>query len=121
MKRTLMLTLSALLVINSAALAATRDQDKNERPRRANGSSRGYLGVEIEEVTREAVGRLRLREERGALITRVTADTAAAKAGLQKDDVIVRWNGEPVESTRELSRHIEETPAGRTVKLGVLR
>jgi serine protease Do len=121
MKRTLMLTLSALLVISSAALAATRDQDKTERPRRAGSSSRGYLGVEIEEVSREAVGRLRLREERGALITSVTADTAAAKAGLQKDDVIVRWNAEPVESTGELRRHIEETPAGRTVKLGVLR
>jgi serine protease Do len=116
-----MLTLSALLVASSAALAATGDQDKNERPRRINISSSGYLGVEIEEVTSEAASRLRLREERGALITRVTADTAAAKAGLQKDDVIVRWNGEAVESARQLSRHLRETPAGRTVKLGVLR
>src|SRR5205814_9854791 len=47
--------------------------------------------------------------------------TAAAKAGLQKDDVIIRWNGEAVESARALSRHIHETPAGRSVKLGVLR
>ncbi|MFL6212525.1 MAG: PDZ domain-containing protein [Blastocatellia bacterium] len=121
MKRTLMLALSALLVTISAALAATGDQDKNERPRRIAISSSGYLGIQIEEVTPEVAGRLRLREERGALIIGVTADTAAAKAGLQKDDVIVRWNGAAVESARQLSRHIEETPAGRTVKLGVLR
>jgi serine protease Do len=121
MKRTLMLTLSALLVVSSTTLAATGDQDKNERPRRIAIASSGYLGVEIEEVTREASERLRLREERGALITHVTTDTAAAKAGLQKDDVIVRWNGEAVESARQLTRHLRETPAGRTVKLGVLR
>src|SRR5205085_2679811 len=121
MKRTLMLALGALLVINSVALAGPYDQDKNERPRRLTMSSSGYLGVEIEEVTHDVAGRLRLREERGALITSVTDDTAAAKAGLQKDDVITRWNGDTVESARELSRHIRETPAGRSIKLGVLR
>ena len=121
MKRTLMLALGALLALSPVALAGPYDQDKNERPRRISISDSGYLGVEIEEVTRDVAGRLRLREERGALITGVTGDTAAAKAGLQKDDVIVRWNGEAVESARELSRHIRETPAGRSVKLGVLR
>jgi serine protease Do len=121
MKRTLMLSLGALLIINSVALAGPYDQDKNERPRRLTMSSSGYLGVEIEEVTHDVAGRLRLREERGALITSVTDDTAAARAGLQKDDVITRWNGDTVESARELSRHIRETPAGRSIKLGVLR
>ncbi|HJQ22854.1 MAG TPA: PDZ domain-containing protein [Blastocatellia bacterium] len=121
MKRILMLAFSALLVVGSATLAAPKDQDKTERPRRTTLPSSGYLGVEIEEVTSDVAGRLRLREERGAWITSVTGDTAAAKAGLQKDDVIVRWNGEPVESARALSRHIRETPAGRSVKLGVLR
>ena len=121
MKRTLMFALGALLVINSVALAGPFDQDKNERPRRLTMSNSGFLGVEIEEVTHDVAGRLRLREERGALITSVTDDTAAAKAGLQKDDVITRWNGDTVESARELSRHIRETPAGRSIKLGVLR
>jgi serine protease Do len=116
-----MLSLGALLVINPVTLALPGDQDKNERPRRMTMSSGGYLGVEIEEVTSDVAGRLRLREERGALITSVTSDTAAAKAGLQKDDVITRWNGDSVESARELSRHIRETPAGRSIKLGVLR
>jgi serine protease Do len=121
MKRMLMLSLGALLVINTIALAGPCDQDKNERPRRTTMSSSGYLGVEIEEVTGDVTGRLRLREERGAWVTSVTDDTAAAKAGLQKDDVITRWNGDTIESARELSRHIRETPAGRSVKLGVLR
>ena len=121
MKRTIMLALGTALIISSAVLAAPADQDKAERPRRITMSSSSYLGVEIEEVTNEVAGRLRLREERGAWITSVTGDTAAARAGLQKDDVIVRWNGDPVESARALSRHLRETPGGRNVKLGVLR
>ena len=120
MKRTLMLALIALLATGSA-LAAAGDQDKNERPRRTTAPSSGYLGVGIDEVTHEEAQRLRLREERGALITDVTSDTAAAKAGLLKDDVIVRWNGEAVESACELTRHLRETPGGRNVKLGVVR
>jgi membrane-associated protease RseP (regulator of RpoE activity) len=55
------------------------------------------------------------------LIEGVTAGSSAAQAGLQKDDVIVKWDGESIESARELSRHIRETPAGRGVRLGVLR
>ncbi|MFL6276522.1 MAG: PDZ domain-containing protein [Blastocatellia bacterium] len=121
MKRTIMLALGTALIISSAVLAAPADQDKAERPRRITMSSSSFLGVEIEEVTDEVAGRLRLREERGAWITSVTGDTAAARAGLQKDDVIVRWNGDPVESARALSRHLRETPGGRNVKLGVLR
>jgi serine protease Do len=80
-----------------------------------------YLGVHLDEVTSEAAQRLGLREERGALITEVVTDSPAAKAGLQKDDVIVAWNGARVESAMQLGRLVRETPSGRTVRLGVVR
>lgn len=80
-----------------------------------------FLGVHLDEVTADTVQRLRLPEERGALITQIVADSPAAKAGLQKDDVIVRWNGTRVESAVQLRRHMQETPAGRTIRLGVVR
>ena len=51
----------------------------------------------------------------------VVADSPAAKAGLQKDDVIVRWDGEQIESAIQLSRLRRETPPGRTVRLGIVR
>jgi serine protease Do len=80
-----------------------------------------FLGVQLEEVTAEQVKRLGLPEERGALITDVVSDSPASKAGLQKDDVIVRWNGVPVESAMQFRRQIHETPAGRAVRLGIIR
>lgn len=85
------------------------------------GDGGSFLGVRLEEVTPEAVQRLSLPEERGALVTNLVPESPAAKAGLQKDDVIVRWNGVPVESARQLRRFMRETPAGRTVRLGVFR
>jgi serine protease Do len=121
MKRKLTICLALLLVGSSAALADDVYQDQSARPRRAALSNSSFLGVDLSEVTVEAAGRLKLREERGALVTGVSTDTAASKAGLQKDDVIVKWNGEAIESARELGRLIRETPAGRTVKLGVVR
>ena len=83
------------------------------------GDGGGYLGVYLEDVDDEAARRLGLPEEEGALVEDVVDDSPAADAGLQKDDVIVGYNGETVESVAELSRLVRETPAGRTVTLDV--
>ncbi|MFW6088837.1 MAG: PDZ domain-containing protein [Gemmatimonadota bacterium] len=87
--------------------------------RMANAGS--YLGVYVREVTDEDVDRLDLREERGALVTDVSDEGPAAGAGLQADDVIVSWNGNPLESAAQLRRLVGETPAGRSVDLGYVR
>lgn len=122
MKSRLIICLMILMGVSNAALADdSYYQDQNERPRKVTLSGSSFLGVDLAEVTAEAAGRLKLRETRGALVTGVSTDTAAAKAGLQKDDVIVKWNGEAIESARELGRHIRETPVGRSVKLSVMR
>jgi S1-C subfamily serine protease len=80
-----------------------------------------YLGVYLDEVTADRVKQLNLKEERGALVTKVMADSPAAKSGIQENDVIVSFNGRPVESVRELQRLLGDTPSGRTVTLEVTR
>jgi membrane-associated protease RseP (regulator of RpoE activity) len=67
------------------------------------------------------VGELKLKEEHGAEITMVDEDAPAGKAGLHEHDVIVSLNGTAVESALQLRRMIKETPAGRTVSLGISR
>ncbi|MFY9611111.1 MAG: PDZ domain-containing protein [Blastocatellia bacterium] len=125
MKGSVILFLSVLLVSSSTTLAedglAQRSDQDGDRPRRVEISRPSFLGVELQEVTRESAQRLKLSAERGALIENVTPESSAAKGGLKKDDVIVKWNGELIESAREVSRRIRETPAGRTVRLGVVR
>jgi membrane-associated protease RseP (regulator of RpoE activity) len=81
----------------------------------------GWLGVRLKDVTAEKARDLKLPGEYGALVENVDADSAAAKAGLQKGDVIVEFAGERVRSVAQLQRLIRETPPGRTVSLQVIR
>ena len=127
MKRVFLLSLAFSLSCASVGLAATdRSQEATtaEAPVAATvlAQERGsYLGIGLDEVTPETVTRLKLKAERGAVVIDVVADSPAAKAGLQKDDVIVRWDGEQIESAIQLSRLRRETPVGRTVRLGIVR
>jgi len=80
-----------------------------------------WLGVTLKDVTAEKARDLKLPGEYGAFVESVDADSPAAKAGLQKGDVIVEFAGERVRSQAQLRRLIRETPAGRTVSVQVIR
>src|SRR5438270_10202569 len=84
-------------------------------------AGRSYLGVDIEDVTGDRVNALKLKEERGVVITMVDQDAPAGKAGLKEHDVILEFNGTAVESEEQLRRLIRETPPGRTITLGISR
>jgi S1-C subfamily serine protease len=64
---------------------------------------------------------LKLKEEKGALVTEVIAGSAAEKAGLRKDDVILRFQGESVLTAAQLARLVREVPSGRRVDLDLVR
>jgi len=80
-----------------------------------------WLGVQLKDVTSEKAREMKLPGEYGALVAGVDEDSAAAKAGLQKGDVIVEFAGERVRSAAQLRRLIRETPPGRTLSLQVIR
>jgi len=80
-----------------------------------------YLGVDIADVTTERLTALKLKEEKGVEVTMVDQDAPAGKAGIKEHDVILTMNGASVESGAQLRRMIHETPAGRTVSLGLSR
>lgn len=90
-------------------------------PFRFSFGSDSYLGVYLEEVNAEHMKSLNLREERGAVIMKVTEGSPAEKAGLKENDVIVSFNGRRVDTVKELQRLLGETPSGRTVNFEVVR
>ncbi|HLW76510.1 MAG TPA: PDZ domain-containing protein [Bryobacteraceae bacterium] len=85
------------------------------------GSSGAYLGVMVQEIDSERARALKLPEEAGVEVTRITPDSPADKAGLKSGDAILRYNGEHVEGMTQFSRLISETPPGREVHLDVYR
>lgn len=80
-----------------------------------------FLGVYAEDIDKEKAGRYGLREARGVGITNIVAGSPAEKAGLRKDDVILRFDGENVTSVRKLDRLVSEVAPDQTVRLGISR
>jgi membrane-associated protease RseP (regulator of RpoE activity) len=80
-----------------------------------------FLGVYAENVNKENMARYGMREARGVGITQVVKDSPAEKAGLKKDDVILRFEGDSVTSVRKLNRLVSEVAPDQTVKLGISR
>ena len=85
------------------------------------GEHVSYLGIDPQDVTSDRLAELKLKEERGVEATMVDNDGPACKAGLHDHDVILQFNGANVDSVAELKRMLRETPAGRTVTLGISR
>jgi serine protease Do len=83
---------------------------------------RGWLGVNIQQVTDEIAESLGLSGGgRGALVARAQEDGPAAKAGIRNGDVVLRFNGQEVREMRNLPRIVAETPVGREVPVVVWR
>ena len=82
---------------------------------------RGYLGLYPQDVTPEIAKQFNLSGPGGALVSEVSPDSPASKAGLKRGDVILKVNGETVNSANDLRLRISQTPPGTPVKLQVSR
>src|SRR6266850_4729056 len=87
---------------------------------------RGYLGISLESVHDEVARVYGLSEAKGAIVTEVqqTMDgqsTPAAKAGVQANDIIVEFNGQPVANAQDLIQRVAGTPVGQSATLVLFR
>src|SRR5215471_12309342 len=126
-----LLALISLGVTASAQTASTVQAEQDKAAKAEDSGLTGsviqfnldgsYLGVFVDEVTTDRMKELGLSQERGAVIMKVVKDSPAEKAGLKENDVILSFNGRPVDSVREFERLLGDTPAGRTVTLEISR
>ena len=82
---------------------------------------RGWLGVQIQPVSRDIADSLGLADAAGALVVEPQADSPGAKAGIQKGDVITALDGEPIKDPRDLARRVADIAPGKKVELSVWR
>jgi serine protease Do len=83
--------------------------------------TRGRLGVQIQALTPELAKSFKLEDTKGVLVAAVDPGGPAAKAGLEAGDVILAFDGKPVQSANELPRLVAGTKPGTTVTLDVSR
>lgn len=77
----------------------------------------GFLGIYAENISRENMSRYHMNQVRGVGVTQVIKDSPAEKAGLRKDDVILRIDGENVTSVRKLNRLVSELAPDQNVRV----
>ncbi len=83
--------------------------------------SRGWLGVMIQEVTPELAQSFNLDKPRGALVGQVLPDSPAQAAGIQVGDIIVAFNSQPVNQSRELPPLVGRIRPGASIPLILIR
>ncbi len=83
--------------------------------------SRGWLGVVIQEVTKELADSFHLAQPMGSLVVSVQKGSPAERAGIRPSDIILRFNGKPIMTQADLPRIVSQTKAGTEVRVVVWR
>ena len=83
--------------------------------------TRGYLGVRFQPLTADLAKSFGLDSDKGALIASVDKDTPAEKAGLKAGDVILEYDGKPINEGSELPRYVAATPVDKKVNIVIFR
>jgi len=82
---------------------------------------RGLLGVTIQSITEDIAESLGTTPDQGALVLKVSKDSAAEKAGIKVGDIIISFNNQEINSTKKLPRIVSESPIGKEMELVILR
>jgi serine protease Do len=83
--------------------------------------TRGWMGVGIQDLTPELAEYYKVKGETGVLVTQIFEGDPADKAGIKTNDIITAVNGEPVTSSRELSRRIAALRVGQKAEITIMR
>ena len=84
-------------------------------------TKRGWLGVRIQEVTKEIAEVEKLEKPEGALVASVSENSPAAKAGIKAGDIILEFDDKRVDTMRTLPKLVAQTEVGKKVTLKVWR
>ena len=82
---------------------------------------RGWLGVRIQPVTQDIADSLGLKDPKGALIAGLIENSGVDNTALKAGDVVIGYEGKPVDTARDLPRLVAESPVGKEVEIKVVR
>ena len=84
-------------------------------------TKRGWLGVRIQQVTKEIADIEKLDEPRGALVASVAEKSPSEKAGIKAGDIILEFNGTKIKEMKELPKIVAQTEVGKKVNVKIWR
>ena len=84
-------------------------------------TKRGWLGVSIQDVTKEIAEVEKLDKPRGALVASVAENSPSEKAGIKAGDIILEFNGKKINQMKELPAIVARTQVGKNVEVKIWR
>ena len=88
----------------------------------ANGRvRRGMLGINIQNITPEVAQSLELKDTKGVIVSNVRTGSAAEKAGVKRNDIVLAINNDAIEDSNVLRNKVAGTKPGSEIKLRILR
>jgi serine protease Do len=84
-------------------------------------ATHGWLGVQIQDVTRKLAESFGMKKPQGALVARIVPDSPASHADIQIGDIITEFNGQAVETSGDLPPMVGVTPIDQTATLKIIR
>ncbi len=103
------------------AVPSTTAMSVIDQLRQFGETRRGWLGVKIQQVTKEIAESLNINPPRGALVAGVDDKGPAKPAGIEAGDVIIKFDGKDIKEMRDLPRIVADTPVGKDVDVVVVR
>ncbi len=103
------------------AIPAAMVKDVVESLKSDGAVTRGWLGVQIQPVTEELAEGLGLESAKGAIVSDLTENSPALKAGLKQGDTILKANGEAIDDARDLARTIAKVKPGTDIAVDIVR
>lgn len=83
--------------------------------------TRGWLGVLIQDVTRDLAESFKMDKPRGALVARVLPDSPAEDAGFQVGDIVIKFDNKEIDHSSDLPPVVGITPIGRAIPVEIIR
>jgi S1-C subfamily serine protease len=100
----------------TAGISQVLDQTS---PMLHGSQQQGYLGVLVGDVDSDTASKLKLKENRGAVVTLIDHDAPAAQAGVRVNDVVLEVNGQGIDNAEAFTRMMRDLPAGRKITLAL--
>ncbi len=103
------------------AVSSNLAKQVSDQLRKYGRTKRGWLGVLIQQITKEIADSLGLKNTHGALVSSATENGPASKAGIKSGDIILKFNGVKIKNMNELPKVVAGTPVGNSVKVEIWR
>jgi serine protease Do len=103
------------------AIPASTVKSIVDQLRQSGNVTRGWLGVQIQNLTPDLAASLGVASQKGAIVANVIEDSPAAKAGFRQGDVVLSLNGTEIDDNRDLTRKVASLVVGDRATFTVLR